>query len=164
MYNYMVHFLVLINATISVTENGFNSTSGVVNEQIILSEDRDLNDRFGNALSLKDNRALIGASNDDENGNSAGAAYIFERINNDWVQTDKLIAEDGDEGDLFGVAVSLSGDTALVGSVFQQDVPNMGSIGAAYVFNSDDNGWSQTTKLSADDGAPGNRFGEVVSL
>ncbi len=148
------------NQTIKTTQ----ANSG---ETILVADDRNLNNNFGTALSLNNNRALIGASgasSDDENGNSFGAAYVFEKIDNTWIQTAKLIADDGDEGDLFGTSVDLSGDTALVGSVFQQDVPNMGSIGAAYVFNLESNVWVQNAKLTADDGTPNNRFGEVVSL
>jgi len=151
-----------------MSTHGWNISDGgpdqCLNEKILLSNDRDINDKFGNSVSLENNRALIGANSDDENGNSAGAAYIFEKINYEWLQTAKLIADDGDEDDSFGVSVSLSGDTALVGSVFEQEITQNESIGAVYVFELDNNNWTQTAKLTAEDGSPDNKFGESVSV
>ncbi|MFK8013796.1 MAG: FG-GAP repeat protein [Marinicellaceae bacterium] len=160
-----ISHILIITIPIIFMESGIKfAFSQDLIEQIVEANDRDLNDRFGRSMSLKENRAIIGADSDDENGNSSGAAYIFEKTPDGWIETAKLIANDGDEGDLFGRSVSLSGNTALVGAVFEQDVPDAGSIGSAYIFNFEDKIWSQATKLQADDETPGNRFGENVSL
>lgn len=42
--------------------------------------DGEANDRFGNAVALSDDAALIGARFEDEKGNEAGAAYLYEGL------------------------------------------------------------------------------------
>ena len=53
-----------------------------------------------------------------------GAAYVFEKPAGGWVnmtETAKLTASDGAAFDYFGISVSLSGDTALVGARYDDD-------------------------------------------
>ncbi len=59
-----------------------------------------------------------------------------------WSQQAKLVANDGAQGDWFGVAVGLSGNTALVGA-YQK------SSGAAYVFVRSGTTWTQQQELTA---------------
>jgi hypothetical protein len=80
-------------------------------------------------VSVSGNRIIVGSENDDDNGPHAGSAYIFERTEAGWVQTAKLLADDGDERDYFGSAVALDGDVAFVGAWGK-----LNSYGAAYVF------------------------------
>ena len=76
-----------------------------------------------------------------------------------WRRQAKLTASDGAVNDLFGQAVSISGDTALIGA---RGVRNTGS---AYVFARDRAGhWSEQAKLIAADGRAGDDFGCSVSL
>ena len=61
---------------------------------------------------------IIGAATDDNsNGEEAGAAYIFNREDTTWVQQTKLTASDGQSGDVFGISVTMNnnGDYAVVG-------------------------------------------------
>lgn len=51
----------------------------------------------------------------------------------DWVQQAKLVADDGDNNDVFGHSVALDGDTALIGAPLDED-PNGWRAGSAYVF------------------------------
>jgi len=71
----------------------------------------------------------------------------------------KVIALDGAAGDLFGVSVALSGDTALVGASGDD-----GNMGSAYVFVNSGGAWGFAAKLTASDGAGGDRFGYSVAL
>ena len=80
-------------------------------------------------------------------------------------QTAKLTASDGAEGDYFGVSVSISGDTVVVGANGDDD--NGDTSGSAYVFVKPSAGWSnmtQTAKLTASDGVEGDYFGYSVSV
>ena len=79
-----------------------------------------------------------------------------------WPQEAKLLPDDGAALDLFGSAVSISGDYAIVGSPSHDGLGNM--AGAAYIFHWDGRNWTQTHKLEASDGAAGHRFGYSVSL
>ena len=75
----------------------------------------------------------------------------------------KLTASDGEELDLFGSAVSFSGDRALVGAYLDDD---QGVIsGSAYVYERQGDGsWLEVFKLTASDGTAMDWFGFSVSL
>ncbi len=74
---------------------------------------------FGFSVSLLNDYALIGVRHDNQNGNSAGAAYIYKRINSNWIKLDKIIASDGEESDQFGYKVDLDEDIFAVGAPIQ---------------------------------------------
>ena len=77
------------------------------------------------------------------------------------VEAAKLTASDAAAGDEFGYSVAISGDTALVGSHYD-DTP-----GSAYIFQRDQGGadnWGQLKKLTASDGAADDNFGRSVAL
>ena len=112
-------------------------------------------------MALYEDIVLVGAYLDDDNGSDAGAVYVFEYNGTNWVQTDKLLADDGQPGDYFGYSVALSGSTALIGAYLNDD--NGSNAGAAYVFEFDGVSWEQEVKLLANDGAVGDRFGISVA-
>ena len=126
----------------------------------ITASDGEKGDTFGESVCLLGNRALIGAGSDGDKGTFSGSAYIFERDDSgNWTQVKKLTANDGEEGDRFGIRVSLVGDMALLGASGE------GDNGAAYIFERDDTGdWTQVKKLTASDGEEGDQFGSSVSL
>ena len=79
------------------------------------------------------------------------------------VQQAQLIATDGADTDLFGSSVAVSGDTAVVGALYD-DVGGNTQQGSAYVFVRSGTTWSEQQKLTAADGAAGDWFGNSVAL
>ena len=124
--------------------------------------DADVDDFFGFSVSLSGDRALIGAYRDDDGGDRTGSAYVFVRSGTTWSQEAKLTASDAQPVDLFGRAVSLSGDRALVGSYFN-DNPARKS-GAAYVFARSGSTWTEEAKLAPDDRGIDQEFGISVAI
>lgn len=123
-------------------------------------------DRFGWSVALDGDRALIGARTaDNADRDNSGAAYVFVRSETGtWSEQAKLFAEEGTGGDLFGSAVALDGDTALIGARADKEAGG-GKAGAAYVFTFNATGaWSQKAKFLASDGAEGDQFGWDVAL
>jgi hypothetical protein len=96
-------------------------------------------DFFGCSVSLEGSRAPIGALGDDTN---TGAAYIFAHNGTAWNQMAKLTPPPGDDASQFGIAVSLSGQRALIGSLAA------GAENAAYVFAFNGTTWDQEATLS----------------
>ncbi|MGK7933817.1 MAG: FG-GAP repeat protein [Microcystaceae cyanobacterium] len=135
----------------------FDATTGDLIQDLKI-DDSAAFDRFGDAVSLSDNRALVGRPGDDDNGNGSGSAFLFDATMGDFLQ--KLTAPDGAAGDQFGVSVSLSGNRALVGSIFDDD--NGDGSGSAYLFDATMGDFLR--KLTAPDGAASDRFGTSVSL
>jgi hypothetical protein len=151
-----------------------------IEEDKLSASDAAAGDTFGISVSISDDRAIVGAFLSDAAGEDSGAAYVFWRDDNGtpldpgddfWVEEDKLTPSDLAEGDSFGIAVSIDGDLAVVGSPFDDD----GAIdaGSAYVFALEDNGtpsdksddfWVDVAKLTASDPALGNEFGGSVAI
>ena len=74
----------------------------------------------------------------------------------------KLLASDGATQDLFGSAVAVSGDTALIGA--SNDDDHRTDSGAVYVFHRSGDQWMQVQKLTASDAPDRVLFGSSVSL
>ncbi len=95
-----------------------------------------------------------------------GAAYIFQRSKggpDNWGMLKKIMASDGQAGDTFGAAVSVSGDILAVGA-FQAGADD---TGAAYVFHRNQgatNNWGQMKKLAPSDGAALDYFGVSTAV
>ncbi|MBL1218926.1 MAG: hypothetical protein D8M59_15710 [Planctomycetes bacterium] len=79
----------------------------------------------------------------------------------DPLESQKILASDGDSSDRFGCSVSMSGSTAVIGAYFDED--NGGGSGSAYAFNWDGTGWREQAKLTARDGEPWEYFGYAVA-
>jgi hypothetical protein len=146
----------------------FSRDSGSWSQQAKLAaEDGDDVDRFGTSVSVSSDgtTAVIGAQGDeDPNGEFAGSAYIFSQDGDAWSQQAKLFADDGEEDDSFGDnAVSSDGTTAVIGAS-NDDNSNGTEAGSAYVFDQDEDTWSQQAKLAADDGDQGDRFAADVAV
>lgn len=138
---------------------GFDGTTWG-HQATIIAADAAESDFFGHALALSTdgNTVVISAPRDDE---SRGAAYVFTRTGQTWNQTAKLVASDRTTGAEFGNSVDVSpdGSTVIVGSIMLNS-----SRGAAYVFVSAGNGWTQQAKLQASDGSSNDQFSYAVSL
>ncbi|NCO03742.1 MAG: hypothetical protein GW903_06090 [Alphaproteobacteria bacterium] len=157
------------NALVSARQDddmGSNSGSAYIFDVLtgdqrhkLLASDGLSNDFFGDSVALSGNYAAIGAGGDDNsNGNSAGAVYIFNTITGE--QIHKLLAKDGANVDLFGHSISLYGDYAVIGAPYDDDIG--AASGSAYIFNIKTG--EQIHKLIANDGAPDDRFGYAVSI
>ncbi len=114
-------------------------------------------DMFG-PIAVSGDVIVVGAPGADEIADAAGAAYVFEKISQDWIEVGKLLGGDGTAGDLLGASVGSSGQTIAVGAPW-----NQGS-GAVYVFKKQGMSWIESSKILASDASPGAGFGTSVSL
>jgi hypothetical protein len=121
-------------------------------------------DRFGDAVAISGNTAIVGAPGNNLGGNDGqGSAHVFKRSGTTWTLEQRLELDDGAAGDSFGAAVDISGGTAIVGAP-HRDVDGNADSGAAYVFTRSNDVWTLQGTLTADDGGPGDRFGYSVSV
>ncbi|HSS06951.1 MAG TPA: FG-GAP repeat protein, partial [Rhodanobacteraceae bacterium] len=97
---------------------------------------------FGYSVALDGTTAFIGAD-------LLGAVYVFQQSGGTWAQSQKLTGSDEGVGDIFGYSVAIQGSTAFIGSY-----GNNGYQGAVYVFTESGGTWTETQKLTADDGLP----------
>ncbi|MFZ4985094.1 MAG: FISUMP domain-containing protein [Blastocatellia bacterium] len=143
-------------------------------------------DFFGSSVSIHGETIIVGAElessaatgvngTQSSNGSySSGAAYVFVRNGTTWSQQAYLKASNTDEGDQFGCAVSINGETAVIGAVLEasaatgvngnQSDNSAALSGAAYVFVRNGATWSQQGYLKASNAQSGDFFGRSVAI
>lgn len=148
---------------------GFNAQQGKVyvfkrngavwtEQQSLIAGDGGNLDRFGDSVALDGDYAIIGASED----TLKGSAYIFSNAGGNWTQQQKIAPADGNDSDDFGLNVSISGNTVVIGA------PGANGAGvregAAYVYVRDGSSWSMQSKLVNSDAAGFQYFGFDVAI
>lgn len=130
----------------------------------LVASDGAAGDWFGQSVGLWGDIAIVGAMYDTVGANPGqGSSYVFVRNGTTWIEQTKLTPTDGIPKLGFGVSISLSGDTAIIGSAGSAFGPDM-TLGAAHIFVRNGNNWDQQAKLTAKDQYIGDDFGHSVSL
>ncbi|MDJ1498094.1 malectin domain-containing carbohydrate-binding protein [Cytophagaceae bacterium DM2B3-1] len=139
----------------------FTLNNGVWSQtQKLTASDGQAGDQFGYSVALSGNTALIGAKFDDIGDQyDQGSVYTFIQSGNNWTQTAKLVASDGFYGDNFGHSVDLSGQTAIIGAVDDNN-----GVGRTYVFTLSSGGWTQTARLEPSDWGDVGYYGHSVAI
>ncbi len=139
--------------------------------QIINASNDTTYDYFGSSVSIDKitTAIVVGAENE---GNAtvgnAGCAYIFNNNGNDnFSQTQKIVASTRQRFAEFGHSVAIYGNYVIIGA--NGNLNNDGSdlySGAAYIFEKDGSGnWTQKSRINAgDDGDEYDYFGISVSI
>lgn len=167
----------------------FRRSAGTwVEDDYLKGSRRDRDDLFGSSVSIYNERIAVGApgeagadtgiggdfTNNDAPG--SGAVFIFERPPSGlgWIRTTYIKASNTDEGDNFGIAISLHEDTLAVGA--HQERSNASGVGgdesnnalfasgAAYIFTYDGSAWSQEAYLKASNPDANDQFGRSIAL
>jgi len=118
----------------------------------------DRGDLFGRSVALGDGLAIVGAPGDDTRATNAGAAHVFDADTGRLLVT--LTADDGGEGDRFGMAVAVGGGVVLVGADRADDAG--ADSGAAYLF--DARTGAPLGRIRPADLASGDRLGLAVAI
>ena len=139
-----------------------SSSAAQVQRQKLVASDAQLGDRFGHAVSVSGDWAIVGAHEDSDLGSHSGAAYLFLRFGTQWIETQKLHASDGGMFDDFGWSVSISGDDVVVGAM-QDSAANVSASGSAYIFERVGTTWIETAKIWASDLGLQEEFGWSVA-
>ena len=124
----------------------------------LLAADGEAGDQFGFHVDISGNRAIASAPGAGDNGVFSGSAYVFDVTTGE--QTAKLAPMDGNEEDRFGYSTAISGNTALVGAIFDDDGGS--NSGSAYLFDATTG--EELFKLTADDASEGALFGAAVAI
>ncbi|MBC8257417.1 MAG: FG-GAP repeat protein, partial [SAR324 cluster bacterium] len=189
------------DCTIKVTDSAGNfsntltiSTFVIVvwkQESYIKAANNDAGDSFGYSVSISGDTMVVGAfregsnqttitngttaSSNDSNSES-GAVYVYKRTGTSWAQEAYIKAANNDAGDYFGISVSISGDTMVVGA--SREGSNQTTItngtnassddsstnGAVYVYKRTGTNWAQEAYIKAANGDSSDSFGERVSI
>lgn len=113
---------------------------------------------FGVSVAIDGDTMVAGAASSllrlPEGEVIAGRAYVFRRSGDVWMEEAELMPS-GSSHERFGMSVSLSGDTALVGSIHAN---------TAHVFHRIDTVWTEQAVLQPSDPTGDDYFGVSVSM
>lgn len=125
---------------------------GWTNTTVLVPTDREAFGGLKPSAALVGDRAIIG-------GPEAAAVYLFERADDGWIQRHRFSPDDTKAGE-FGRAVAFDGERVVVGDA-NEPTTMVSYIGGAYVFGSDDEGWTREASLTT-----GNQdlFGTAVAI
>jgi cysteine-rich repeat protein len=113
--------------------------------------------QFGRHVDLQEDTILVGAWGDRENEIGAGAAYVYEFVDQAWRQTARLLPQMPVHAMSFGRGVCLSLPYAFVAAILEEHDTGSGTV---TVFRRNPNGdWLQVQKFAPLGGENGNRFG-----
>jgi len=133
-------------------------------EQRLTAADAAVNDGFGSSVSISGDMVVVGAPGDACNADLAcGSAYVFRFNGSNWTQEQKLTARYRAYNDQFGSSVSVSGDVAVVGALYD-DCAAGPECGSAYIFRYSGTTWMQRQRLTASDATAYAAFGHSVSV
>jgi drug/metabolite transporter superfamily protein YnfA len=124
-------------------------------------------DQFGVSVAISDDTVVVGAYGEKSNATGvdgdqlddsltyAGAAYVFNRVEETWSQQAYLKASNTGVWDWFGETVAIDGNTIVVGASRERSNgrseldDSLIDAGAAYVFFRSGETWSQQAYLKA---------------
>lgn len=123
----------------------------------LVASDAANDDSLGESIGMFGDTIVAGAYL--KNG-STGAAYVFRKSGEAWIQEAKLTASDGVAGDELSVEIAISGDRILAGARQSSNGP-----GKAYIFKRvAGDRWVQERILASDGTSTGFLFGNAVSI
>lgn len=134
--------------------------------------------QFGYSVGISGDTIVVGAPYVPSGTNSSfkdgGAAYVFVRSGSTWSQQAYLEASNTEQNDRFGAAVSISGETIVVGADGEDgNSPGVNgnaadnslvNSGAAYVYVRNGTTWSEQAYLKASHPDSFDRFGWAVAV
>jgi hypothetical protein len=136
-------------------------------EAKIVASDKQVNDYFGNSVSMNSDgtKVIVGAQYEDTGGSEAGAAYIFTYSGSSWDTGTKIQASDKQASDYFGNSVAMSSDgTKVIVGARMEDPGGTTDAGSAYIFTYSSGSWGTGVKIQASDKQGSDMFGSSVSM
>ena len=129
-----------------------------VQQAKLVTHDPNELDFFGSPVAITGDgsRIIAGAVGDDEAGSGAGAAYIFRRDGDTWIEEAKLLGHDDFEA--FGTSVAINFPYCVVGEPFHEPA------GATHLFLFDGANWNLLNRFEPRDGTFFDTYGQSVAL
>ena len=108
--------------------------------------------QFGYAVSINKDYAIVGSP-------CFNTVFVYMLNSNTWIKQFKISATNPSQHDLFGSAVSISGNRVIIGAYGANNY-----TGAVYVFEQKEGIWVQQSKIRANDCKERDYFGISVSI
>jgi hypothetical protein len=113
--------------------------------------------KVGSSVALEGARVVAGARGDTDTAEAQGTAYIFDKVGDTWVETQRIVASDAQEFSVFGWSAALYGGRILVGGLSGNPAQ-----GAVYSFHREGAEWVEEQRITV--GEPLNLFGYALVM
>jgi hypothetical protein len=153
------------------------------------SHNCDPGDLFGYDVAIDGDTLVIGAPGEDSDSDyidtnwsrndaqDSGAAYVFRRAEQGWMQQSYIKASNSSRENYFGLTVAIDQGTIVIGAPAEQ-VPSQGinnyqewlyddpqrTFGAVYVYVETEDSWAQQAYIKASNARAYRAFGKGISL
>ncbi|WP_198000435.1 Calx-beta domain-containing protein [Gimesia alba] len=125
---------------------------------------------FGNSVALDGDNLVVGAvfhesfNPDTEQLDNTGAAYVFTRVDDVWLETQTLTITPDVFNSYFGTSVDIQGDLILVSSIRDPASHLITENGATYLFRKENSTWVQVDILRDLDLNDDAYFGRKIAI
>ena len=165
--------IVIADSTIYISNGAYNNREGIVyiygqnaNEweltNSILPQIPIENIIFGSSVYRVGDYLIIGASGSVFTPSISGQVYVFHLVESSWEETQIILPDDAEGGDMFGSDIGGSGSQIVIGA-YNNDDAGTGS-GSAYIFELVSDQWVEVKKIIPSDSRNGDFFGSAVSM
>ena len=146
----------IVSAVLAVSAHG--QFCPQIDRQLLLASDGVPLARFGRAVALHGDLAVVSA----EHFPSTGSAYVFRHDGQAWIESQKLISSDANLLDDFGIGVAAGERGILVGAA-RHDLGGVNE-GAGYWFRDTGTDFVEEQKITASDAPEFGGFGTSVAM
>ena len=130
----------------------------------LIASDGATSSRFGESVAIENDTIVVGAPQQQIGQNGLqGAAYVFNRTNGAWTETQKLFDPAGSSVDFFGRDVAISGDRLFVGAS-NTHCGDMFGCGSIYAYTRNNQMWQKRGELFAFDANGGDANGWKIAI
>lgn len=136
-----------------------------IQQAMLAPESSNVPGDFGTSVAIFGNTVVVGAPRETVNGIYSGAAYVFIRSGDSWIQQQQLLPDPIDTDSnyaRFGVSIDISANTIVIGA--PSAIVNEAGVGKAYVFVRSGNNWVQEQILTSDTPTIFANFGSAVAI
>jgi hypothetical protein len=119
--------------------------------------------RYGHCVDILGDMIVVGAYNADGNETKSGAGYVYKKMDDEWIERQKLFTEDGKSNDYFGHHVKILNENYVAVGAYNTDGAEERS-GAVYIFKQIEGIWVEQVKLFDPNGESSDLFGFSLSV
>ncbi|WP_154223769.1 FG-GAP repeat protein [Marinicella rhabdoformis] len=130
-------------------------------QQVITANQGQSIEDFGSSLAVNNGQIFVGDYKSDIEANNSGAVFVFEEVEGNWQQTQKLDFDIGGQliNVYFGKSLDVNDDYVVVGATRYNN-----STGSVFVFKKENGLWVQSQSILASDAAMSGTFGREVVI
>lgn len=129
----------------------------------LVPDEVDAFDGFGSALAIAGDWLAVAAPGFDDASGVRGAVFLYQRLDSDWVQRQRIEGADATRPGGFGCAVAISGSRLLIADCLG-DSPDRVDTGRVEEYTLGADAATLTGAILGTDVAAGDRFGYALAL